>query len=197
MPITTALTLYEEAKKGKALTTAERRSVIYYLQATKPTMQSDEIAELFGISLKKLQKDQLEIRKRISEEVKQTTVDMVVAEVHDSFKRLLKKLENNVVVLEERKQQGTDTYTRAAVAALDGVTKYHKLCQEVGLIPKDNTAQTTVEYHWVAGVDDTGKAYTEQKVITKETSKEKIINVTTEADSVSETGLTPIISGTK
>lgn len=198
MAITTALTLYDEAKKGKALTTSERRAVIYFLQATEPDKPLDEIAELFSISLKKLNKDRLEIRKRVAEEVKQTTVDMVIGEVHDAVKKSLRKLENNVAKLEERKQQGTDTFTRAATAMLDGWTKYYKIAQEMGIAPKETEPQVTTEYHWIAGVDDQGKAYTEQKVITKEVNgKEKVINVTNEANNLIDAGPPEVIPRTE
>mgnify|MGYP001175403392 CR=1 FL=1 len=191
--ISTALTLLEESKSGKKLTSSERRSVVYYLKAIQPEITDLELANTFATSISIIKKDQLEIRKTLSNELKQTTVDLIIADVHDAVKRTLKKLENNVAILEQRKQSGSDSYTRAALAVLDGWTKYYKISQEMGIVPKDTTPEITTEYHWVAGVDEQGKAYTEQKIITKE----KIKNVITETDNFVAPGSTAIIQGTE
>lgn len=182
MSITTAISLYNEALAGKALTTSERRSVIYFLQTTKPTMTDDEIAELFSISLKKLNKDKLEIKKRLSDQLKQTTVELIVADVHDAVKRTLQKLENNVAIMETRKLDGSDSYTRAASAALDGWIKYYKIAQDMGVVPKDTTPERTTEYVWTTTIGEDGRAISEQKIITKQHSNNHIELVTNEQD---------------
>jgi len=154
MGVPTAQRLLEDARDNrKKLTTDERRHLVAYLEATSPSdYTNQELAEMCQVTERTIRLDKQALRKKMSEELKEDDVGLIVADIIMNYRRQLRDIEAS----KAKCSPGSHAYLQHCVAAFNLQRDLTKICQDLGWYPKNLGNLVTEKYIYQAIVTKDG-----------------------------------------
>lgn len=159
MALPNAEKLLALVEKGETISAEQRRHVIGYLMAVKPTEAGTaDLAELFGTTDRAIRRDKQIIREEKAAMLKEDDIGLVIADIRIQYENQIRDLEKG----KKKCEVGSRNHLDYCKAIMDIELRVTKALQDLGYYPKNLGTQTINNFEWKAEVSRDGSVQTRQ-----------------------------------
>lgn len=133
--------------------------MLQYLQATQPSLNGTQLADMFQVSTRQIRADRLHIREEKAKYLKdEMTKDLalVIADIAMDFERQVADIERS----KSRCKMGTKQYVDHCTSIFNLRIKMIQTFQDIGYLPKNLGAMTVEKFEYKAVVHKDGSVNT-------------------------------------